>query len=153
MRRKRLQHVADTLCHMFCGWRLINSYRELERLGSGHLSIDALSGNCSFNGSPVEPLSIAYELATWLREDLLAHGIPAESLRHAQLHAELGFSRIDASSRATNDQHIDLGGKPVRKGAFNRVQINCRSEVATDEAVYKSTLSDLEEWPVGWPAG
>ena len=25
MRRKRLQHVADTLCQMFCGWRLVNS--------------------------------------------------------------------------------------------------------------------------------
>lgn len=43
MRRKRLQHAADTLCHMFCGWRLVNSYQELERLGSGTLLIDALT--------------------------------------------------------------------------------------------------------------
>jgi hypothetical protein len=138
---------------MFCGWRLINSYRDLERLGSGQLSIDALSGSCSFNGRPVEQLSIAYELSAWLREDAQSHGIPLESLREAQLHAELGFSQIDSSDRATNDQHMDRGGKPVRKGAFNRVRINCRSEVTTDEAVYTSTFSDLEEWPVGWPAG
>ena len=153
MRRKRLQHVADTLCHMFCGWRLINSYRDLERLGSGLLSIDALSGQCSFNGSPIEQLSIAYELSAWLREDLSAHAIPVECLRRAQLQAELGFSRIDASQRATSDQHMDRGGKPVHKGPFHRVQIHCQSEVTTDEAAYTSAFSDLEEWPLGWPAG
>jgi len=137
---------------MFCGWRLINSYRDLERLGTGQLRVDALSGNCSFNGSPIDKLSIAHELSAWMREDLLSHGIPAESIRFAELHAELSFSRIDAPDRRTNDQHMDSGGKPVRKGPFNRVQINCRGEVATDEATYTATFSDLEEWPVGWPA-
>ncbi len=29
--------------------------------------------------------------------------------------------------------------------------IKCESEVATDEAVYRSEYSDLEEWPPGWP--
>ena len=43
MRRKRLKHAADTLCHMFCGWWLANSYTNLETLGSGTLAIDALS--------------------------------------------------------------------------------------------------------------
>lgn len=137
---------------MFCGWRLINSYRDLERLGSGQLSIDALTGSCSFDGRPIEQLSIACELSAWLREDAESHRIPLESLRHAQLHAELGFSQIDGSERTTNDQHMDRGGKPVCKGTFNRVRISCRSEVTTDEAAYTSTFLDLEEWPVGRPA-
>jgi hypothetical protein len=137
---------------MFCGWRLINSYRDLEHLGSGLLSIDALSGQCFFNGGFIEPLSIAHELFTWLREDLASHAIPPECLLRAELKARLSFSRIEASQRATNDHHMDRGGKPVRKGAFHRVQIECESEVATDEATYTSTFSDLEEWPVGWPA-
>jgi hypothetical protein len=29
MGRKRLNHAAETLCAMFCGWRLMNSYAEL----------------------------------------------------------------------------------------------------------------------------
>ncbi len=33
MRRKRLQHDADVLCQMFCGWRLVYSYDRLLQLG------------------------------------------------------------------------------------------------------------------------
>ena len=76
VRRKRLQHSADTFCQMFCGWRLANSYKDLERLGSGTLSIDVLVGSCRFDGTPIEPLSIAGELHSWLCEDLAAQGIP-----------------------------------------------------------------------------
>jgi hypothetical protein len=62
VRRKRLQHAADTLCRMFCGWRLANSYRSLASLGAGTLRIDALGGSCEFKGERVETLSIAGEL-------------------------------------------------------------------------------------------
>jgi len=152
MRRKRLQHAADTLCHIFCGWRLSNSYRDLERLGSGHLTIDVLSGRCLFNGNPIEQMSIAYELYAWLREDLSAHAIPTDAVRLAELNVELVYSKINTSERTTTVHHMDRGGKPIRKGQFHRVHIQCNSEVATDEAVYRSLFSDLEEWPVGWPA-
>jgi len=138
---------------MFCGWRLINCYHDLEHLGSGGLTIDALSGQCWFNGSSIGPISIAHELSAWLRKDLCSHAIPVECLLRAELNAELDFSRIDASQRATSDQHMDRGGKPVRKGTFHRVHIKCQSEVITDEAAYRSAFSDLEEWPAGWPDG
>jgi hypothetical protein len=136
---------------MFCGWRLINSYQDIERLGSGVLSIDALSGACTFNGSSIAQLSIGGELFVWLRKDLSSHGIPAESLRQARLEVELRLSQIDASDRAADEHHLTRKGQPVRKGGFNRLQIQCRSDVTTDETAYASTCLDLKEWPVGWP--
>jgi len=42
MRRKRLNHCSDIVCDMFCGWRLMNSYEDLVRLGSGHLVINLI---------------------------------------------------------------------------------------------------------------
>jgi hypothetical protein len=29
--------------------------------------------------------------------------------------------------------------------------IECESNVATDEAVYDSRLTEVQEWPIGWP--
>lgn len=153
MRRKRLQHGADVLCQMFCGWRLINSYRDLEALGSGTLIIDALSGECAFNGKPIEELTIAGELKAWLMEDLAANSISLSDLKRAQLIAELSLSEISAHGRKTSDHHMNAQGKPVNKGLFNRLQIDCKGEIETDEKTYIASYSELEEWPRGWPAG
>jgi hypothetical protein len=35
---------------------------------------------------------------------------------------------------------------------MNRCAMECNSNVVTDEAVYRSKLTEVEEWPVGWPA-
>jgi hypothetical protein len=83
MRRKRLQHSADTLYQMFCGWRLANFYKDLGRLGSGMLSIDVLVDSCRFDDMPIEPLNIARELHSWLRGDLAAQGIHIGTLLRA----------------------------------------------------------------------
>lgn len=53
MRRKRLQHTADTICRMFCGWRLVNCMPQLVDLGSGTIHIDVLTGSCSFDGEAI----------------------------------------------------------------------------------------------------
>ena len=151
MRRKRLQHSADTFCQMFCGWRLANSYKDLGRLGSGTLSINVLVGSCRFDGMPVEPLNIAGELHFWLREDLAAQGIPVSALLRAGLTARLSIAAIGPSPRATPVQFLGADGKPVHSGGFYRCEIECESEVVTDEAAYRSHLRDVEEWPVGWP--
>lgn len=151
MRRKRLQHSADTLCQMFCGWRLANSYEGLERLGSGSLSVDVLVGSCRFDGTPIGPLNIAGELHSWLCEDLAAQGIPTGAVLRAGLTARLSIAAIGSRPRATPVQYLRADGKPVRSGGFYRCKIECESEVATDEATYRSRLTDMEEWPVGWP--
>ena len=58
MGRKRLQHVADTMCQMFCGWRLIGSKRSLVKLGAGTLEIDVITGECSFQGESILQLEL-----------------------------------------------------------------------------------------------
>src|SRR5690349_12497837 len=92
VRRKRLQHAADALCRMFCGWRLANAYRSLASLGTGTLRIYLLRGSCEFEGEPIGALSIAGELQQWLHGDLAAHLIPSEGLSRAMLTAGLAFS-------------------------------------------------------------
>ena len=151
MRRKRLQHSADILCQKFVGWELVNSYRQLVELGSGTLSIDALSGECRFDDHPIQELTIAGALQIWLADDLKTHNISAESLQHASLAADLRLSSIRAPDRVTGDFHMDKNQKPISKGSFHRLEIRCRSEVATDEKTYHSEFDDVQEFPVDWP--
>jgi len=149
--RKRLQHSADTFCHMFCGWRLANSYKDLERLGGGTLSIDVLVGACRFDGLAIEPPNIAGELHAWLRDDLAAHGIPIDTLLRASLTAHLSITVVGSRSRATPVKFLGTDRKPVRSREYYSCEIECESEVATEGAVYRSRATDTEEWPVGWP--
>lgn len=136
---------------MFCGWRLANSYRDLERLGTGTLCIDAKAGSCRFEGVSIEPPNIAGELHAWLCADLAAHGIPISGLLRASLAAQLSITLVAARPRVTSVQFLRVDGKPIRTGKFYRCEIACESEVATEDAVYRSRHTDLEEWPAGWP--
>jgi hypothetical protein len=151
MRRKRLQHAADILCRMFCGWRLANSYRELASLGTGALRIDALGGSCDFDETPIRRLAIAGELQHWLHDDLAAHQIPPESLACAILTAKLTFGAIPPGCRVTNECYLGPDGKAIRSADFFRCSIDCESEIATDEATYRSSHRAVTEWPDGWP--
>lgn len=150
MRRKRLNHAADILCDMFCGWRLTNSYKELEHLGSGNLVIDALTEDCRFNGQPIHTVSIAVELSHWLKADLAKHNIPSSAIKMAQLNVELSTFTADIrpSSRIF---HMGKNGKPIKKGDFYQVQARLHSIIITDEASYERMRSHDECWPVGWP--
>ena len=153
MRRKRLQHAADTLCHMFCGWRLLWSYPVLERLGPGLLEINVLERACRYNGSPIPRLSIADELHAWLLRDVAAIGESAENLRSAVLKAQLSFREIDASERRTTDVHMGPDQRPLKQREYIACSIECESEILTSAKVYRSRYRDLEEWPKGWRAG
>jgi hypothetical protein len=153
MRRKRLKHAADILCQMFCGWRLISSKPKLVKLGSGILEIDALTGNSSFNGKSIPELTIAVELREWLKDDLAAHNIPPNALSYARLKADLSFSQISWNDRKDKGElFFSASGGAVRTSTMHRCVMKCESEVVTDEAVYRSTFEDLEDWPIGWPA-
>jgi hypothetical protein len=150
MRIKRLKHAADILCQMFCGWRLAMSKPELVGLGSGVLEIDALTGNCYFDGRTIAQLSIAAELREWLKEDLASNQIPIELISRAWLKAHLSFSEISWGERKTNGLYFNDSGA-VRTDKMHRCLIQCESEIVTDEAMYRSEFEDLEEWPLGWP--
>lgn len=151
MRRKRLKHSADTLCHMFCGWRLVNAYADIEALGSGCLEIDALTGAASFNGEATDPLAIAGELHAWLLEDCETNNIPIGQILTAKLTATLDFSKADWKERKSRDHWFDHKGAEIVWRQINRCVIQCDAIVKTDECEYRSTYHDIEEWPEGFP--
>jgi len=149
MRRKRLQHAADTICQMFCGWRLIESKPSLLKLGSGTLEIDAITGQCRFDGKTTGQLSIAEEIRAWLRRDLESNEIPIAALTGARLAVELSFSVVPWNERT--GEIFFYAGKATRTEQMNRCTMKCESSVTTDEVVYHSKLIETQEWPIGWP--
>jgi len=127
MRRKRLQHVADTMCQMFCGWRLIGSKRSLVKMGAGTLEIDVITGKCSFQGESIRQLAIAEEIRRWMHEDLAANKISVTALTHALLSVNLFFSE--------------------GPDKMYRCQMECTSNVATETADYRAQLTEVQDWP------
>lgn len=151
MRRKRLNHAADTLCAMFCGWRLMNSYKELQALGSGVLVVDALNLTCRFNDADIEPPSIAHELHAWLLTDLEKHNVDRSKIDEATLSVKLNLVRSGKYQGPMGSFYIGKDGKPIEKGEFFRLAAECHSVVRTDEAKYEAARLHQEQWPVGWP--
>lgn len=136
---------------MFCGWRLHTSKPLLAELGSGSLTIDVLTGQCSFEGRSIPQLRIAEELRLWLRRDLEANQIPVESIDRATLVAKLLLSEIAWDDGTTHEIWFK-DGQPMHTDTMHRCAIACEAQVVTDEAVYRSELDDVEEWPPGWPS-
>jgi len=151
MRRKRLQHVADILCHMFCGWRQAYSKHALVALGNGQLEVDILTGKCRFEGKEIPPLPIVAELRGWMDAELIAHNIPATGILSASLRVALSFSEIPWAEKSTTSEYF-AHGEPIRSGILHACRVQCESLVATEERGYIGKYADYEEWPVGWPA-
>jgi hypothetical protein len=150
MRTKRLQHVADTMCQMFCDWRLIGSKPSLVSLGSGTLEIDTLTGKCSFEGKSIGQLTVAEEIRAWMYDDLRANGIPIKALTTAQLSVKLSFSGVLRRSGPLREIFY-YREKAIEAGNMNRCVMECESRVTTDGTVYRSQLTAAQEWPMGWP--
>jgi hypothetical protein len=70
---------------------------------------------------------------------------------HATLTARLTFSDVPPGRRVTNEVFLGRNGKPVRASQYFCCEIACESEIATDEAVYRSSHQDVAAWPEGWP--
>jgi hypothetical protein len=149
MRRKRLQNVADTMCQMFCGWRLINSKPNLLKLGSGALEIDAITGECVFQGKTLVRLTIAEEIRAWMHHELATNNVPIAGLTGASLAVNLTFTVVPWSEPSR--EIFYSAGKAVRTNKMNRCVLECSSSVTTDETVYRSELREVQEWPLGWP--
>ena len=149
MQRKRLQHVADTMCQMFCGWRLNESKPNLVNLRSGTLELDAITGRCVFQGKTIGQLTIAEEIRAWLQQDLATNKIPISVLTGAHLAVKLSFSVVPWNEPTREIFYSD--GKVVRTEKMNRCVMECHSNVTTGESVYHSKLIEAQEWPLGWP--
>jgi hypothetical protein len=137
------------MCQMFCGWRLIGSKPSLVKLGSGTLEIDATTGKCFFQRENIGQLTIAEEIRAWMQEDLATNKIPMASIADARLSVKLSFSVVPWS--APKGQIFYSEGGAVRTENMNRCTMECTSKVATDETVYRSELTEVQEWPIDWP--
>jgi hypothetical protein len=137
------------MCQMFCGWRLIGSKPNLVNLGSGTLEIDAITGQCLFQGKTIGLLTIAEEIRAWLQQDLATNRIPIAALTGAHLAVKLAFSVVPWNEPTREIFYSD--GKAVRTERMNRCTMECNSRVTTDEAAYRSKLIEVHEWPLGWP--
>jgi hypothetical protein len=151
LRRKRLQHVADTLCEIFCGWRLANSFAELARLGSGELEINCLTGACRFGDGKIASLAIAQELKAWLDADLAKHSIDPAWLDQAWLRAKIDVTQINRRARTAQTVYLGRDGKPMKPSTLVRCSIACESRVKTETTLYSASKSDVEEFPAEWP--
>jgi hypothetical protein len=129
----------------------MNSYKEIEALGSGMLEIDVKNLGCRFNGSAIDPISIAHELHAWLSEDLEQHDIDQSLLEEVTLLVSLNLMCTSKHLGPKGSFYIGKDRKPIRKGDFFSLGAECRSLIQTDEAKYESVRTHLEQWPVGWP--
>jgi len=135
---------------MFCGWRIFNSYYDLVKLNSGRLSIDVLTGDCFFNDTPVNQLSIAIELREWFKSDCQTNNIPLNQILAAQLVVDLQFSKINWKDRMPISETFFIDGHPYSTEEFHRCVMKCEGIIKTDEKEYKSDYTRTNEWPIGW---
>jgi hypothetical protein len=151
MPRISLKYAADTLCHLFCGWRQMSSKNRLVELGSGTLEIDILASECFFDGKHIPRLSIATELLLFLENSLGATLFRALVLR-ARLRVKLSFSRTTWYERRNKEKMFYVRGQPIRATEMHRCKFECDSEIVKGSRTYRANYKEIEEWPIGWPS-
>ena len=149
MKLKRLNHAAQNICQIFCGWRLNPSLQRIAELGSGVLDIDVLSGRCIFNGNPVESLRIAEEIRAWFLEDLSKSGISVSNIHLASLQIELQLSRVLWNP---GGEKFFEDGREVMTAEMNMCQMQCTSIIAMHGKRYKGEHNSGRRWPINWSA-
>ena len=129
MRRKVLQDLANTLCQMVVGWRMVEDLERVAGLPDGTLSFDLLQKRVRHDSGGELKLWITGELAAWLQARLIAEAIDSSKLLSAELEV-----RFKVERRLTNRQRIVV------------FDFDCRSVLATDEREYRGTLVERHEW-------
>ncbi|EMO26321.1 hypothetical protein LEP1GSC170_5931 [Leptospira interrogans serovar Bataviae str. HAI135] len=89
MRKKRLKHTTFTVCRIFCGWRLINSYTELNRLRTGVLKYDFLTQRSFFNDDLIQTPNILEEIEIFFSEELDRMSLTRTAFHLAFLKVEI----------------------------------------------------------------
>jgi hypothetical protein len=146
----QFQNLAHNLCQMFCGWRLTSSKARLVLLGSGFLHIDAVLGYCDFHDELIDPLPIVSDLCASVKQHLRATNSPEGKLIDAELTVRLTFSVVPWNEEVRESFYT--GGTAVRTKEMHRCVMQCRSDVIADDAAYQSELTQVQEWPIGWPS-
>ncbi|MEN6451336.1 MAG: hypothetical protein ABFC96_12665 [Thermoguttaceae bacterium] len=129
MRRKVLQDIANTLCHVLVGWRFGDDYEKIAELPDGTLRFDLLTEQTRHSSGMLPQLSIAGELSAWFRHRLDVHHIPLSYIRVAEVDFVYSTDRI----------------KTNRKKWIS-FDISCNSIVETDEKKYVASLAQRQVW-------
>jgi hypothetical protein len=151
MPRNVLKNAADTLCHMFCGWRQTFSKNRLAELGSGILEIDVLTSECFFDGKSISKVPIASELQLSLQRFVTANRI-CEPILRARLRVTLSFTRIKWKERKNAEEMFYVRGQPIRAAQMHQCKFECDAEILQGVRTYRSNYEEIEEWPIGWPS-
>ncbi len=129
MRRKRLQHFADVLCHMFVGWRMYDDLERLAGLPNGRLSLDLLSMKAKHSIWGDLNLHITEEMNSWLIHQCEKDGLDFAKLLQASLEVDITSQKIVTKRKWVIDFSFD-----------------CHSTIKTDEKVYSSRLAEAHTW-------
>jgi hypothetical protein len=129
MRRKVLQDLANTICQMMVGWRMVDDYEILAELPDGTLSFNLLSESVTHDSGAQPKLWITGELAAWLQVRLVAENIDAKNLVEATLNVSHKTDRI----------------KTARKSIIS-FDFDCHSLLATTEKLYEGRLVERHIW-------
>lgn len=134
MRRKVLQHFANTppqrLLDLPSGFDLAR----FARLVSGTLEVDFLRGECRHNSVLTAPFDLCAEHRAWIDREAGRHHIPKEEL--AGVAMTVAFVVRDAEVKHSY-------GHVFRSAVFS---FDCRSEIRTDERTYAAHQKGEKYW-------
>ena len=137
MRRKVLQDFAHVCCQRFLT-SLSNSDRiNFVIFGRGHVSIDFLSRQCTYDGIAISTLGYCVSFREWLSENCRKHKIRIEDLLEVRLDI-----RMDVT--AERKDQAGFAGWLTARMAFD-----CESRIATDEKAYTAQMSDSQHMGLG----
>ncbi|EKR73355.1 hypothetical protein LEP1GSC041_0344 [Leptospira noguchii str. 2006001870] len=131
MRKKRLKHTTFTVCRIFCGWRLINSYTELNRLRTGVLKYDFLTQRSFFNDDLIQTPNILEEIEIFFSEELDRMSLTRTAFHLAFLKVEIIQILIESKNSKKFEKHTHKSNYLSYQYRFD-----CECRILTDEFEY-----------------
>ena len=129
MRRKILQHIANTLCPMLVGWRMYEDLEILSDLPSGTIEFDLLQAEAIHSQQGKIRLQITNELQSWMLNQFKENKIEIEKIQKVSLLAYMDTDKIKTDKKSIVSFHWSVN-----------------SEIATDEKNYKGYLKEAHQW-------
>jgi hypothetical protein len=150
LRRKALKNTAFTLCQIFSGWELINSYEQIKRIGSGVYKYDFINDSSTLDDKCSEKLNIYYALESFFTEEIKRMKIERSDFSKVEIEITINLSLTDSKEVISTETFYEKSGKQIKANKINKIDLVCSSLVETDEATYSAKLENSVGWPEGW---
>ena len=121
-------------------------------LGSGKLTIDVLSAECTFGDKRISTLSIAKQLCAWFAEELQRLAMDKSEIKRALLAVAVKVTREPWDDSLVDGQFFE-NGKHVRTDTMCRGVFKGNFSLVVDDKEYNMDYHDTKTWPAGWKAG